>query len=55
MSNDINIRNKRASFDYEFLEEYNAGIILTGTEIKSVRGKPVWLIPIAISAKGNYG
>ncbi len=37
MANDINIRNKRASFDYEFLEEYDAGIILTGTEIKSVR------------------
>ena len=28
MSNDINIRNKRASFDYEFIEEYNAGMIL---------------------------
>lgn len=37
MTNDINIRNKRASFDYEFLEEYNAGIVLTGTEIKSIR------------------
>lgn len=37
MPNDINIRNKRASFDYEFIEEYNAGLILTGTEIKSVR------------------
>ena len=35
--NDINIKNRRASFDYEFIEEYNAGIILTGTEIKSVR------------------
>ena len=37
MANEVNIRNKRASFDYEFLEEYNAGIVLTGTEIKSVR------------------
>ena len=37
MSNEINIRNKRASFDYEFLEEYTAGIVLTGTEIKSIR------------------
>ncbi len=35
--NRINIRNKRASFDYEFLEEYDAGIVLTGTEIKSIR------------------
>ena len=33
----INIRNKRATFDYEILEEYVAGIVLVGTEIKSVR------------------
>ena len=33
----IQIRNKRASFDYEFLEEYDAGIVLVGTEIKSIR------------------
>lgn len=33
----INIKNKRASFDYEFLETYTAGIVLTGTEIKSIR------------------
>lgn len=44
MSNDIHIRNKRASFDYEFLEEYNAGIILTGTEIKSVRAGKASLV-----------
>ena len=37
MQNDINIKNRRASFDYEFLEEYTAGIMLTGTEIKSSR------------------
>ena len=33
----INIRNKRATFDYEILEEYVAGIVLFGTEIKSIR------------------
>lgn len=33
----IEIRNKRASFDYEFLETYTAGVVLMGTEIKSVR------------------
>ena len=33
----INIRNKRASFEYYLLQEYTAGIQLTGTEIKSVR------------------
>lgn len=33
----INIKNKRATFDYELLETFVAGIVLTGTEIKSVR------------------
>jgi len=34
----INIVNRRASYEYEFLEKYEAGIKLTGTEIKSIRG-----------------
>ena len=33
----IQVTNRRASFDYEFLETYTAGIVLVGTEIKSVR------------------
>ena len=33
----VNIRNKRATFDYEILEEYIAGVVLYGTEIKSIR------------------
>lgn len=33
----VDIRNRRASFEYSFLETYTAGIVLTGTEIKSVR------------------
>lgn len=33
----VNILNKRAKFDYEILEKYTAGIVLTGTEIKSIR------------------
>ena len=33
----INIRNKRATFDYEILEEFVAGVVLVGTEIKSIR------------------
>lgn len=33
----INIKNKRATFDYELLETYTAGLVLTGTEIKSIR------------------
>ena len=36
-NNAINIKNKRASFDYEFIDTYTAGIVLTGTEIKSIR------------------
>ena len=33
----INIRNKRAGFDYELLDTLYAGIVLSGTEIKSIR------------------
>jgi len=37
MDNIINIKNKRASHDYEFIDKYIAGVQLTGTEIKSIR------------------
>ncbi|MDR2913395.1 MAG: SsrA-binding protein SmpB [Tannerella sp.] len=37
ISNNILIKNKRASFDFEFIETFTAGIVLTGTEIKSIR------------------
>ena len=40
----IDIRNKKASFDYEFLETFTAGIVLSGTEIKSVRESKVSLV-----------
>ena len=33
----IQIKNKKASFEYFFIETYTAGIVLTGTEIKSIR------------------
>jgi len=33
----INIQNKRARFEYELLDQYTAGLVLTGTEIKSIR------------------
>lgn len=36
-SSDINIKNKKASFNYEFVDQYEAGIQLLGTEIKSIR------------------
>jgi len=37
MQKSINILNKRAKFEYEFIEKYTAGIVLAGTEIKSIR------------------
>jgi SsrA-binding protein len=37
MNNTVNIKNRRASFEYFIIEEFTAGIQLTGTEIKSVR------------------
>jgi len=33
----ISIKNRRASFEYHFEQEYDAGMMLTGTEIKSIR------------------
>lgn len=37
MSSTISIKNKKASFEYFLTEEFIAGIVLTGTEIKSIR------------------
>ncbi len=34
---EVNIKNRRATFDYEITDTFTAGIVLTGTEIKSVR------------------
>ena len=34
---DVNIKNRQASYEYELLDKYVAGIVLTGTEIKSIR------------------
>lgn len=34
---DVNIKNRRATFDYAIVETFTAGIVLTGTEIKSLR------------------
>jgi len=33
----VSIKNRRASFEYAILDEYTAGLVLTGTEIKSIR------------------
>ena len=33
----IEIQNRKAKFDYEIIDTYEAGIVLTGTEVKSIR------------------
>ncbi|MBL6669954.1 MAG: SsrA-binding protein SmpB [Flavobacteriaceae bacterium] len=37
MQKQVNIKNKKARFEYELIDQYTAGIVLTGTEIKSIR------------------
>lgn len=37
MQNKVNILNKKARFEFEILDKYTAGIVLSGTEIKSIR------------------
>lgn len=37
MQKTVNILNRKARFDYEIIDKYTAGIVLTGTEIKSIR------------------
>lgn len=37
MNKSVNIINKKAKFEYQLLDQYKAGIVLTGTEIKSIR------------------
>ncbi|MCI7764803.1 MAG: SsrA-binding protein, partial [Bacteroidales bacterium] len=40
----INIRNKKAEHDYFFIDTYTAGIVLSGTEIKSIRSGKASLV-----------
>lgn len=40
----VNIKNKRAAFDYLLMDDYTAGIVLTGTEIKSIRAGKASLV-----------
>lgn len=37
LQKNVNIRNRKARFEYEILDTYNAGIVLKGTEIKAIR------------------
>ncbi|MFA5444464.1 MAG: SsrA-binding protein SmpB [Bacteroidales bacterium] len=49
----IVIKNKRASFEYEFIDTYTAGIMLTGTEIKSIRAGKASLVDSYCYFVGN--
>ncbi|MDR0748727.1 MAG: SsrA-binding protein SmpB [Tannerellaceae bacterium] len=54
ISNTIQIKNKRATFDYALLETFTAGIVLTGTEIKSIRmGKASLVDTYCIMERGE--
>jgi len=53
MEKAISIRNKRASFEYFLLQEFTAGIQLTGTEIKSIREGKASIADAFCSFKGN--
>ena len=44
MKNEVNILNRKAKFEYEFLDTYTAGIQLVGTEVKSIRSGKVSLV-----------
>lgn len=45
--------NKRASFDYEILERFEAGIVLTGQEVKSIKTGHISLAGAFVTLKGN--
>ena len=49
----VEIKNRRASFDYEFIETFQAGIVLTGTEIKSIRAGKASLVDTFCYFNGN--
>lgn len=51
--NNISIKNKRASYEYFLLEKYVAGIVLTGTEIKSIRAGKASLSDAYCAFKGD--
>ena len=53
LKSDVNIKNRRASFDYEILERYVAGIQLYGTEIKSIRESKASLVDTYCQFVGN--
>jgi len=53
LQSDVNIKNRRARFDYEILDQYTAGIQLFGTEIKSIRESKASLADTYCQFVGN--
>lgn len=53
LKSNIHIKNRRATFDYEVLDRYVAGIQLFGTEIKSIRGSKASLVDTYCQFVGN--
>jgi len=53
MEKTISIKNKRAAFEFFLLQEYSAGIVLTGTEIKSIREGKASIADAYCSFKGD--
>ncbi|MFW6222384.1 MAG: SsrA-binding protein SmpB [Bacteroidota bacterium] len=53
MKKDIVIKNKKASYQYEFIDQYVAGIQLTGTEIKSIRQGKASMVDTYCYFRGN--
>lgn len=49
----VEIKNRRASFDFEFVETFQAGIVLSGTEIKSIRAGKASLVDSYCYFVGN--
>jgi SsrA-binding protein len=53
LKSNVNIKNRRATFDYEVIERYTAGIQLFGTEIKSIRESKASLVDTYCQFVGN--
>ena len=47
------VQNKKAYFDYEFLEQYEAGVVLTGHEVKSIRANKASLNGAYVIIRGG--
>ena len=47
------VQNKKAYFDYEFLEQYEAGVVLTGHEVKSIRANKASLNGAYVIIRGK--